>query len=120
MLIYVLNILFNVAKFGTNDNKLIAILGPMPETLINILNKSFSKKISIPIYVSIRMNLPHDSFFDQNYHTYKNNFQLNKLNAYIKLLTSLNNAGVKNYNLNKTYQLSSKRRFPYISRQFHV
>jgi hypothetical protein len=45
------------------------------------------------------MNLPNDSFFDQNYHTYKNNFQSNKLNAYIELLTSLNNVGVKNYNL---------------------
>ena len=45
------------------------------------------------------MNLPNDSFFDQNDHTYKNNFQSNKLNEYRKLLTSLNNAGVRNYNL---------------------
>ena len=71
----------------------------MYKNFVTKFNKSFSKKISIPIYVSIRMNLPHDSFFDQNYHTYKNNFQSNKLNAYIKLLTSLNKAGVKNYNL---------------------
>ena len=71
----------------------------MYKNFVTKFNKSFSKKISIPIYVSIRMNLPHDSFFDQNYHTYKNNFQSNKLNAYMKLLTSLNNVGVKNYNL---------------------
>ena len=71
----------------------------MYKNFVTKFNKSFSKKINIPIYVSIRMNLPHDSFFDQNYHTYKNNFQSNKLNAYMKLLTSLNNVGVKNYNL---------------------
>ena len=73
--------------------------GKMYKNFVTKFNKSFSKKINIPIYVSIRMNLPNDSFFDQNYHTYKNNFQSNKLNAYIKLLTSLNNSGVKNYNL---------------------
>ena len=73
--------------------------GKMYKKFVTKFNKSFSKKINIPIYVSIRMNLPNDSFFDQNYHTYKNNFQSNKLNAYIKLLTSLNNSGVKNYNL---------------------
>ena len=45
------------------------------------------------------MNLPNDSFYDQNYHNYKKNFESNKLNAYIKLLTSLNHAGITNYNL---------------------
>ena len=73
--------------------------GKMYKNFVTKFNKSFSKKINIPIYVSIRMNLPNESFFDQNYCNYKNNFQSNKLNAYIKLLTSLNNAGVKNYNL---------------------
>ena len=71
----------------------------MYKNFVTKFNKSLSKKISIPIYVSIRMNLPNDSFFDQNDHTYKNNFQSNKLNEYRKLLTSLNNAGVRNYNL---------------------
>ena len=45
------------------------------------------------------MNLPNDSFFDRNYHTYKTSFESNKLNVYIKLLTSLSNVGITNYNL---------------------
>ena len=73
--------------------------GNMYKTFITNFNKKFSDKIKIPIYVSIRMNLPNDSFFDQNYHTYKTSFESNKLNAYIKLLTSLNNVGITNYNL---------------------
>ena len=73
--------------------------GNMYNTFITNFNKKFSDKIKIPIYVSIRMNLPNDSFFDQNYHTYKPNFESNKLNAYIKLLTSLNKVGITNYNL---------------------
>ena len=73
--------------------------GNMYKTFITNFNKKFSDKIKIPIYVSIRMNLPNDSFFDQNYHTYKTSFESNKLNAYIKLLTSLSNVGIKNYNL---------------------
>lgn len=73
--------------------------GNMYNTFITNFNKKFSDKIKIPIYVSIRMNLPNDSFFDQNYHTYKTSFESNKLNAYIKLLTSLNNVGITNYNL---------------------
>ena len=73
--------------------------GNMYNTFITNFNKKFSDKIKIPIYVSIRMNLPNDSFFDQNYHTYKPNLESNKLNAYIKLLTSLNNVGITNYNL---------------------
>ena len=73
--------------------------GNMYNTFITNFNKKFSDKIKIPIYVSIRMNLPNDSFFDQNYHTYKTSFESNKLNAYIKLLTSLSNIGITNYNL---------------------
>ena len=73
--------------------------GNMYKTFITNFNKKFSDKIKIPIYVSIRMNLPNDSFFDQNYHTYKTSFESNKLNAYIKLLTSLSNVGITNYNL---------------------
>ena len=73
--------------------------GNMYHTFITNFNKKFSDKIKIPIYVSIRMNLPNDSFFDQNYHTYKTSFESNKLNAYIKLLTSLSNVGITNYNL---------------------
>ena len=73
--------------------------GNMYHTFITNFNKKFSDKIKIPIYVSIRMNLPNDSFFDQNYHTYKTSFESNKLNAYIKLLTSLSNIGITNYNL---------------------
>ena len=73
--------------------------GNMYNTFITNFNKKFSDKIKIPIYVSIRMNLPNDSFFDQNYHTYKTSFESNKLNAYIKLLTSLSNVGITNYNL---------------------
>ena len=73
--------------------------GNMYNTFITNFNKKFSDKIKIPIYVSIRMNLPNDSFFDQNYHPYKTSFESNKLNAYIKLLTSLSNVGITNYNL---------------------
>jgi len=73
--------------------------GNMYNTFITNFNKKFSDKIKIPIYVSIRMNLPNDSFFDQNYHTYKTSFESNKLNAYIKLLTSLSKVGITNYNL---------------------
>lgn len=73
--------------------------GNMYKTFITNFNKKFSDKIKIPIYVSIRMNLPNDSFFDRNYHTYKTSFESNKLNAYIKLLTSLSNVGITNYNL---------------------
>ncbi|MBU93105.1 MAG: hypothetical protein CL723_00755 [Chloroflexi bacterium] len=73
--------------------------GNMYNTFITNFNKKFSDKIKIPIYVSIRMNLPNDSFFDQNYHTCKLSFESNKLNAYIKLLTSLSNFGITNYNL---------------------
>jgi len=73
--------------------------GCMYNSFVTNFNKKFSYPIKIPIYVSIRMNLPNDSFYDQNYHNYKNNFESNKLNAYIKLLTSLNHAGITNYNL---------------------
>ena len=73
--------------------------GCMYNSFVTNFNKKFSYPIKIPIYVSIRMNLPNDSFYDQNYHNYKNNFESNKLNAYIKLLTSLNHAGIRNYNL---------------------
>ena len=73
--------------------------GNMYNTFITNFNKKFSYTIKIPIYVSIRMNLPNDSFYDQNYHNYKKKFESNKLNAYIKLLTSLNHAGITNYNL---------------------
>ncbi len=73
--------------------------GNMYKTFITNFNKKFSDKIKIPIYVSIRMNLPNDSFFDRNYHTYKTSFESNKLNVYIKLLTSLSNVGITNYNL---------------------
>tara|TARA_Y100000590_G_scaffold368440_1_gene429101 strand:+ start:521 stop:1366 length:846 start_codon:yes stop_codon:yes gene_type:complete len=73
--------------------------GNMYNTFVANFNKKFSEVIKIPIYVSIRMNLPNDSFFDQNYHNYKNNFESDKLNAYKKLLTSLNHAGITNYNL---------------------
>ena len=73
--------------------------GNMYNTFITNFNKKFSDKIKIPIYVSIRMNLPNDSFFDRNYHPYKTSFESNKLNAYIKLLTSLSNVGITNYNL---------------------
>jgi len=73
--------------------------GNMYKTFITNFNKKFSDKIKIPIYVSIRMNLPNDNFFDRNYHTYKTSFESNKLNAYIKLLTSLSNVGITNYNL---------------------
>ena len=37
------------------------------------------------------------SFFNND--PYKPNFESNKLNAYIKLLTSLNKVGITNYNL---------------------
>ena len=73
--------------------------GCMYNSFVKNFNKKFSYPIKIPIYVSIRMNLPNDSFYDQNYHNYKKNFESNKLNAYIKLLTSLNHAGITNYNL---------------------
>ena len=73
--------------------------GCMYNSFVTKFNKKFSYPIKIPIYVSIRMNLPNDSFYDQNYHNYKKNFESNKLNAYIKLLTSLNHAGITNYNL---------------------
>ena len=73
--------------------------GCMYNSFVTNFNKKFSYPIKIPIYVSIRMNLPNDSFYDQNYHNYKKNFESNKLNAYIKLLTSLNHAGITNYNL---------------------
>ena len=73
--------------------------GHMYNSFVTNFNKKFSYTIKIPIYVSIRMNLPNDSFYDQNYHNYKKNFESNKLNAYIKLLTSLNHAGITNYNL---------------------
>ena len=73
--------------------------GCMYNSFVTNFNKKFSYPIKIPIYVSIRMNLPNDSFYDQNYHNYKTNFESNKLNAYIKLLTSLNHAGITNYNL---------------------
>ena len=73
--------------------------GCMYNSFVTNFNKKFSYPIKIPIYVSIRMNLPNDSFYDQNYHNYKYNFESNKLNAYIKLLTSLNHAGITNYNL---------------------
>ena len=73
--------------------------GNMYKTFITNFNKKFSDKIKIPIYVSIRMNLPNDNFFDRNYHTYKTSFESNKLNVYIKLLTSLSNVGITNYNL---------------------
>ena len=73
--------------------------GCMYNSFVTNFNKKFSYPIKIPIYVSIRMNLPNDSFYDQNYHNYKKKFESNKLNAYIKLLTSLNHAGITNYNL---------------------
>ena len=73
--------------------------GCMYNSFVTNFNKKFFYTIKIPIYVSIRMNLPNDSFYDQNYHNYKKNFESNKLNAYIKLLTSLNHAGITNYNL---------------------